>query len=153
MDQNLLDMTLQTAVSYANMASTVFNMFLTVVFGSLAFAAAIPLRDIGRSIQNIPWHISSSSFLFGIALLSFYIISFLSFNLYSTKAEEALVLLNTSLSCESPRVSSLFVIGGKPLESIGISLGLPSIGFIIGATFGLIVFLWVANAERHSKSK
>ena len=153
MEEKLLELTLQTAVNYANMASTVFNMFLTVVFSSLAFAAAIPLREIGKPIKFLPWHVSGSSFLFSIALLSFYFISFVSFCSYTTQAESALMILSKKLGCieNAKDLSHILLIGDKPLQAIGIDLGLPSIGFIIGSIFGLIVFLWVANAPRLTK--
>ena len=53
MGEERLDFALQTAMAYGDMASTVFNMFLTVLFSSLAFAAAIPLKDIGKSIKVV----------------------------------------------------------------------------------------------------
>ncbi len=153
MDPKTLEFTLQTAVSYANLASTVFNMFLTVVFSSLAFAAAVPLREIGKPIKHLPWHISSCSFWFGISLLAFYLISFASFYHNSTMAQQAIDLIRNKLPQKQSELSVLFPEGLSPLEFIGINLGLPSIGFIIGASFGLIVFLWVANAKRPPAKK
>ena len=68
----LVDMSTATTTN----ATTVFNMFLTVIFGSFAFAAAIPLKNIGKSYFNL----STSSLWVGFSLLSFYIISYLSFS-------------------------------------------------------------------------
>ncbi|MBQ4835749.1 MULTISPECIES: hypothetical protein [Pseudoalteromonas] len=154
MDQKILELTLQTAMNYASLASTVFNLFLTVLFGSFAFAAAIPLRDIGKPIRFLPWHVSGSSFVFSIGLLSFYIISFWTFNRYVKDAERALTHLSLELintDCDSgKKLSAILHVSDKSLQGIG--MGLPSIGFIIGSIFGLIVFLWVANAPRTANS-
>ena len=151
MGEERLDFALQTAIAYGNMTSTVFNMFLTVLFSSLAFAAAIPLKDIGRPIKIFRWHISGSSFWFSIALFSFYLISFMTFRHHSNKSEQALILIRDTLKNGSQSLISLFEPSSKPLDFIGIHYGWPSLGFIIGASFGIVIFLWVANAERRTK--
>ena len=71
MDQ--LNFYLAAANAYATQATSVFNMFLTVSFGSLAFASALPLRDIGYRVPlyKSKFTVSTSSILIGIALFSF----------------------------------------------------------------------------------
>ena len=144
---NELDLLFNSAVAYGNMAGNVFDTFITVLFSSLAFAAAKSLRNIGEPLKKVSWHISSSSLVFSLALLCFYCISFFSFRFYAARAEQALSLLSTEVG-HNKELSDLFVSPGKPFSELGNTFGLPSIGFIIGALFGLLIFLWVSNARR-----
>lgn len=42
---------LDATSAYAVQSNTVFSMFLTVLFSSLAFSAALSLKGIGRDIR------------------------------------------------------------------------------------------------------
>jgi len=121
-------------------------MFLTVVFSSLAFAAAIPLKDIGRPFI---FGLSTSSLWIGFSLLSFYIISFLSFNDSVQNAIVALKELNEIFNECHVKTESIKSILSTEREFFGIQL--ISIGFIIGSSIGLGVFLWISNVERKPK--
>ena len=127
-------------------ATTVFNMFLTVVFGSFAFAAAIPLKNIGKSYFSL----SISSLWVGFSLLSFYIISFISFNDSVLNAIVALKELQAIFSECHVKTESIKSILSTEREYFGLQL--ISIGFLIGSSIGLGVFLWISNVDRKPKN-
>tara|TARA_R110001583_G_scaffold58028_2_gene173298 strand:- start:4960 stop:5394 length:435 start_codon:yes stop_codon:yes gene_type:complete len=132
---------LSSAEAYGKAATDIFNMFLTVLFSSFAFAAALPLRDIGKTKYIFSLKLSSSSIVIGGALAAFYIISFISFQKNLCNAQTLLQAIKLPLPKE---VAEIYKSGDALIGN----LGLPSLGFIIGATCGLIVFLWVTNVER-----
>jgi hypothetical protein len=143
---------LSAAQGYTSLASNIFSIFLTVMFSSFAFAAALPLRNIGTRITIFSIRLSSSSIWIGASLLAFYIISFGSFYVSTAKAEKLIGAIRSILEKEAninPDVLDAF----KTHPDVVLGLGLPSIGFIIGSTIGLSIFLWVTNAERSASSK
>jgi len=144
-----LNFYLSAASAYADQASTVFNMFLTVMFGSFGFAAALPLRDIGMHFNVYNFRISLSSICIGISLLAFYVISFVSFNKLVWKGEVLIGAIYAGGGGENLSKEALSAFSLSSREYFGYSL--PSIGFIIGAVFGLFVFMWVTNAKRPDK--
>ena len=137
---------LTMSTTTANNATTVFNMFLTVVFGSFAFAAAIPLKDIGRPLI---FGLSTSSLCIGFSLLSFYIISFLSFNDSVQIAIAIFKELQEIFNECHVETESIKSILSTQREFFGFQL--ISIGFMIGSSIGLITFLWISNVERKPK--
>lgn len=142
----MIDYLVNMSTATTSSATTVFNMFLTVVFSSLAFAAAIPLKDIGRPFI---FSLSTSSLLIGFSLLSFYIISFLSFNDSVQTAIVALKELQEIFSECHVKTELIKSILSTEREFFGIQL--ISIGFIIGSSIGLGAFLWISNVERKPK--
>lgn len=144
-----LNFYLDATAAYAEQSNTIFNMFLTVLFGSLAFSAAISLKGIGRDIKIFKLSVSSSSLLIGAALLSFYVISFIFFHGCSIKAN---ILHDAMLAQAKADGISDAVITGLS-ASIPRPLGLPlsSLGFLVGATLNLMAFMWLANVQRKDK--
>ena len=138
MTEKNFDSLLQATTAYISNMTTIFNTFLTVVFGSLAFAAAKPLKGIGGDFLSF----SGASWAFFVVLLAFYIISFLSF-LDSERHANALfkelhkMAVDWDLSEEALRAFN-------PTKYVcGVSL--PSIGFVIGAAGNLAIFMWLSN--------
>jgi len=142
---HMIDYLVNMSTATTSNATTVFNMFLTVVFGSFAFAAAIPLKNIGKSYFNL----STSSILVGFSLLSFYIISYLSFNDSVRITIVALKELQEIFSKCHVKTDLIESILSTEREFLGFQL--ISIGFIIGSLIGLSVFLWISNVERKPK--
>ena len=140
------DFLLASAVAFANNATAIFNMFITVLFSSFAFAAALPLRDIGNRVIVGPWTLSASSIVMGLTLAAFYFISILSFYKSATSAELLLGTIDFENCCgdSSQKVMDVFK-KNSPM--------MPLIGYFIGSVCGLIIFLWVTNVERVKKSK
>ncbi len=141
-----LNFYLSAATAYADQASNIFNMFLTVLFSSFGFAAAFPLRDIGKRINIFSWSLSTSSLYIGVTLLAFYSISFITFNDTFNKAEALIVAIQNQGSVEQLSEQALGTFSTFTYQVMG--LGLPSIGFIIGSTIGLIIFMWLTNTQR-----
>lgn len=140
-----IDFLVTSAQAYVNASVSVFNMFLTVLFGSLAFSASMSLRDIGRSPMKIGClPLSWSSCVIGSALLAFYIISFASFY-DATKSAEILLEKLSDLVSKRESIKSTAVLF-KPQDNL---LGsLPVLGYMIGSVCGLVAFMWLANVER-----
>ena len=141
-----------TATTYAANAASLFNLFLTVFFGSLAFAAALSLKSIGTTHRFWKFSCSSSSLMFAAALLAFYIIDFMSFqfaakNLYIVLSE--LEKQIGSWTFKNPNTLSVF----QPAEPVIGNLRWPSIGFLIGSIAALIGFLWISNVDRSKDKK
>src|SRR5689334_15791460 len=65
-----ISMLLSTASTYAGNAASIFALFITVLFGSLAFATALAKSDGSKA---------TASGLIAVALLAFYIINFIAF--------------------------------------------------------------------------
>ena len=141
-----LNFYLSSASGYANQATSIFNIFITVTFSSFAFAAALPLIEIGSSYNLFGFLVSYSSMLVGLSLLAFYIISFMSFKECSEKAEALINEIKSSAIEESLPINVVnsFQLSTKKM----FGLGSPSVGFIIGATFSLITFMWITNIPR-----
>jgi hypothetical protein len=140
-----LNFYLASASGYAKQATSIFNMFITVMFSSFAFAAALPLKNIGSSYDLFGFFVSLSSIWVGLLLLAFYIISFMSFKECSEKAESLIDVIKLTANEEN--------LPGKVVDSFQIStkrmfgLGLPSVGFILGAGFSLVTFMWITNVH------
>jgi hypothetical protein len=149
---NDLGFLLSAAEGYASLASNIFSMFLTVMFSSFAFAAALPLRNIGTRIKIFSISLSSSSIWIGASLLAFYIISFTSFYKTTEKAEKLIGAIRSILD-KGVNINQDVIEVFKTDPEIILGLGLPSIGFIIGSAIGLSIFLWVTNTERSTSSK
>jgi hypothetical protein len=147
-----LNFYLAAANAYASQATSVFNMFLTVLFGSLAFAAAMSLKDIGNqvNIYKINFNVSTSSLLIGSALLSFYIISFIVFHSLSMKANVLIVAMLEKAEIESISSDVVSSLSESTPEVAG--LVLPSFGFLVGSLLSLVAFMWLANVKRNDKS-
>ena len=128
---------LNAAIGYSNNATHIYNMYLYVLFGSLAFAAALPLRDIG---ERYLW-CSSSSWLVGFSFLAFYFISFRRYRKSCTQAEALIGELYGVAKTWTFKYGGL--VGFKPPKT-----GSDQVGFVIGAVIGLITFMWISNAER-----
>jgi len=143
---NELDFLLSTTQAYVANASDIFNLFLTVVFGSFAFAAALPLRNIGRLFTVGPFQFSTSSLVIGFVFLSFYSISFLmfhaSFNHASTLLTKMKAIVETMPNLSD--ISHVFIAQ----EAVIGKLDLTSVGFLIGSIGGWIIFMWVTNVNR-----
>ncbi|TVZ40276.1 hypothetical protein P886_4703 [Alteromonadaceae bacterium 2753L.S.0a.02] len=138
-----LNFYLSAADAYGNQASTVFNMFLTVLFGSLGFAAAFPLRDVGKRRFGL----SASSKLIGGALLSFYIISFVSFYHLSNQANGLIGIIVKQSSNGQLAKEAIEILGAPSWQPFGVSL--PILGFGIGSAVGFFAFMWLANVKRN----
>ena len=132
------------ATTYANALSSLFSLFLSVVFGALAFAAAIPLSAIGKKWLSF----SSSSLLIAGVLCAFFIISFLTF--LDTENNLRIVLAELSMEIEkswtfsNPDTLSAFQPNPPAIGDWSLS----SIGYLIGSIGTLIAFLWISNADR-----
>ncbi len=146
----MIDYLVTMSTTTANNATTVFNMFLTAVFGSFAFAAGIPLKNIGRPINFLIFSLSTSSLWVGFSLLSFYIISFISFNDSVLNAIVALRELQDIFYNCGVKTESVKAILSTERDFFGLQL--ISIGFIIGSSIGLGVFLWISNVDRKPKN-
>ncbi|MFT6791168.1 MAG: energy-coupling factor transporter transmembrane protein EcfT [Cellvibrionaceae bacterium] len=149
---NDLGFLLSAAEGYASMASNIFSIFLTVMFSSFAFAAALPLRNIGARIKIFSLRLSSSSIWIGVSLLAFYIISFTSFYKTTEKAKTLIGVIRSMLD-KGTNINKDVLQAFETDPDVMLGLGLPSIGFIIGSTIGLSIFLWITNAERPTSSK
>jgi hypothetical protein len=143
---------LSAAQGYSSQASNIFSLFLTVMFSSFAFAAALPLRNIGTRITIFSISLSSSSIWMGASLFAFYIISFGSFYISMGKAEKFIGAIR-SILCKRANINQDVLEAFKTHPDVILGLGFPSIGFIVGSTIGLSIFLWVTNAERSTSSK
>lgn len=147
-ENNEIAVLMSAASTLAGNISSLFSMFLTVVFGALAFSGAISLRGVGPNVWEYGFSISLSSLLIGFSLMAFFIISFMSFQ----KAQENLYLVLKELSEHTDRwkfthndTKKVFKPHCEPL--IG-NLGRESLGFIIGSVCTVISFLWIANMCR-----
>ncbi len=152
MDQ--LNFYLAAANAYATQATAVFNMFLTVLFGSLGFAAALPLRDIGHQVPlfKSDFSVSTSSMLIGAALLSFYFISFVAFHRLSEKANTLISVMAEQARHEKIFGDAVSAFSNTTTEVAGLlPLPLPSFGFVIGSALGMFAFMWLANVEREDQ--
>ncbi|WP_299621036.1 hypothetical protein [Pelagibius sp.] len=151
-EKELVDFLLATATTYAASTISIFNLFLTVAFGSLAFSAALSLRSIGKSYKIWRFRFSSSSLLIALALLAFYVIDFIAF---LSVGEELKIVLNEldqqieSWSFKNSNTKKLF----DPAPSGIGDLKLSAIGFLIGSTASLVGFLWFANADRSANNR
>ena len=144
-----LNFYLSAAIGFANQASTVFNMFLTVMFSSFGFAAALPLRDVGKSRNLFNFSVSSSSILVGFSLSAFYIISFFSFYEFANNAENLIATIYTQ-GTEMKLSKEALAAFELPFRGT-FGVGLPSFGFIIGALVGIFTFMWLTNVKRSGK--
>ena len=142
----LFNFYLATAVGFATQASSIFNLFITVMFSSFAFAAALPMRNIGRPKIIFNNHFSKSSMWVGFSLLSFYVISFISFQQCSRKAEEMFEVIK--LYSESRKLPEAVQAVFETNQYFAPGWGLPSFGYIIGSAIGLGIFMWVTNVDR-----
>lgn len=50
-DKEIVDSLVATATTYTESMISIFDLFLTVAFGSLAFSAALSFRSIGKPIK------------------------------------------------------------------------------------------------------
>ncbi len=147
LDKNQIGILVTTATTYAANAASIFNLFLTVCFGSLAFAAALPLKSIGDPHPFFEFCFSSSSLMFAVAFLAFYIIDFISFQSAGNKLNIVLRELKQQISCwtfKNPDTLNVF----QPARPVIRNLRLSSIGFLIGSIASLIGFLWISNVDR-----
>lgn len=151
MDSDQVSILMTAATNYANSMNAIFTMLLTVIFGSLAFSAAISLRDIGRPYKLFGGTVSSSSILISVMLLAFYGISFY---MFEQSAGELRVLLN-ELYCQTfswefaNDITHEAFSPGTP--SPFFDLGYPSVGYVIGSFLGLVSFIWLSNVDRSSR--
>lgn len=137
-------LTLTTAL--VSNATTIFNMFLTVVFGSFAFAATVSLRNIGRLINFKIFKLSTSSIWMGGSLLAFYVISFQSFNSSVKLAIASVKDIQQRLDFCGEKTQIFKLIFSDEWTLLGLQL--PSLGFIIGSATGLGIFLWISNIDK-----
>jgi hypothetical protein len=137
---------LSAATYYAEQASSVFNMFLTVLFSSLGFAAALPLGDFGKTISIFGWKCSSSSLCIGIMLFAFYVISYAAFSEFSGAAGSLLEAIHKLGVSENLPESALSAFPASSARLVGLRIS--SVGFLVGAFFGLFIFMWLTNVER-----
>lgn len=144
MNQEKFDSLMSAATTYGTQMTATFNLFITVAFGSLAFAAAMPLANVGTKF--IGGYISSASLLMAVILMAFYIISFLSF----IKLESHLRAILEELYADVREwgVSEAAANAFKPDSKKVFGLSLPAFGFLIGSIGCLVVFVWVTNAPR-----
>ena len=143
---------MDAATVLAGNITSIFSMFLTVVFGALAFSAAISLRDVGPRITVRGLGASVSSLIIAFSLLSFFIISFNSF--FNAQMDLYLVLSELKLHTDKwnfllEDTKSIF---GPHLEPLFWNLNLESVGFLIGSMATLISFIWITNLGRDSHS-
>ncbi|AEJ02830.1 hypothetical protein Nit79A3_3092 [Nitrosomonas sp. Is79A3] len=129
-------------------AMTVFNMFITVAFGSFAFATGLPMKNIGRSIKFFNFGLSTTSITVGFSLLAFYIISFISFNDFISSAVVTIKDLHRIVNKCGEEIEVIELMLSNDRKIFGIYLA--SFGFIVGSAISWIVFLWIANADRKS---
>ena len=147
MDVNIL-ITLTEA--YEGQATEIFNMFLTVLFASFGFAAAMPLRDIGKKRVWLGFQFSSASALMGLALLAFYLISFREFYFAMTKANGLLLEIGAVMQEAGYSQKVLNIL--KPSANGSGQTSWPAVGYGVGAFAGLIVFMWLTNVKRPAKT-
>jgi len=150
MDLSHIAILMSAATTYAANLSSIFNMFLTVVFGSLAFSAAISLRDIGKNYGNEKYHISQSSIIIAFVLAAFFMISFYAFHQTSINLAAILNELHHQTSkwdFYDPKTHAAF----EAKETVALGLRYPEIGYIIGAIGTFLAFIWISNAKRKSQ--
>jgi len=144
MEQEKFDAVLSAATTYANQASSTFNMFVTVAFASLAFSASLPLGDVGPEFFDTG--LSCSSLLMAFILLAFYIISFISFRNVERHAHSLLSELYEQ--AKGWGLSDAATSAFRPDSKRILGLTLPAFGFILGSAGCLVVFVWISNAAR-----
>ena len=145
-DKQIASVFLDLAKTYHNYADNLFKTFITVLFSSFAFASGFPMSKIGRSISILNKNLSIPSLAVGVVLMSFYAISYFTFsNSINSAAAAANELVNLYKDCPS----------GLALQSVlpstqhdWLKLNLPKVGYIIGSTMGVFVFIWLANTPR-----
>lgn len=150
MPEDQIPVLLSAATTYANGQASLFNQFLTVVFGALAFASALSLRSIGPTFKLWIFRCSSSSLLIAFVLVAYFCISFATFLKFEHLLRLTLVELHAQIK------DSWTLKHEETLEAFTHSepvfgIGLPSIGFAVGAVITVAAFLWITNARRDSK--
>lgn len=147
-ETNEVAILMSAASTLASNISSMFTMFLSVVFGALVFSATLSLRHVGPTLGGESFSLSAGSLLIAFALSSFFIIGFLSFH----QAQKNVYLVLQELAAHTSgwafyhaETSNAFKPHSRPL--IG-SLGRESLGYIIGSVTTVISFLWLANMCR-----
>lgn len=150
--ENQIGILMDAATVLAGNIASIFSMFLTVVFGALAFSAAISLRNVGPRISVRGTGASVSSLVIAFSLLSFFAISFNSF--YNAQKDLYLILSELKLHTDEwgfllKDTGSVF---GPHMEPVWGYLNLESVGFLIGSVATLISFIWITNLSREPRN-
>ena len=124
------------ASAYADSSAKSFGLFITVAFGSLAFATA--LAKTGGTTAG-------PSVLMTVALLAFYVIDFIAFQSANKKLSIVLGELSRQIECWDFKNSETLSVFQPEKPMLG-NLGLPSIGYLIGSVLGLVTFVWILFA-------
>ena len=96
------------ATGYANSMRGIFSLFLTVIFGSLGFAAALPLKDIGSTHTILGFGLSTSSLLVGGEILAFYLITFAIYDHANRRYSEVSDVLHKTIGTWGPGTELLW---------------------------------------------
>ncbi len=131
---------------FQDSAADRFKLFITVLLGSIAFASALPMGDIGSKRKILKMSISMPSLAVGFVFLSFYIINFFSFSSAIDSAVSAAEQL-VAASKEADELRKILPSCQNKFSTVE----LPKIGYGLGSLMGFIVFLWIANAPRAEK--
>jgi hypothetical protein len=144
-NMEMVNLLLDLAKTYHDHATGIFNTFITVLFGSLAFSSKFPMTDFGSSKKFWNMTLSFPSLAMAGALSSFYLVSFIAFDESITNAKSAVKeILKLSSNCNP--YDAL-----KEVFNYQDSL-LPQLGFIIGSVIGTVVFVWLANSRKNPAS-
>ena len=142
-DPAMADLFLDLAKTYHGYADGLFRLFITVLFGSFAFASSFPIKTSSKLTNIGKFHVTSTSLATASVLLSFYMICFLSFRSAIVNAHlAASQFLSFHQNCEGVEVLNK-MLGFESLNRL--SLVLPQVGFILGSTMGVLVFLYLTN--------
>lgn len=145
-DAAMASLFLDLAKTYHGHADGMFRLFITVLFSSFAFASGFPMTNIGKKWRFGNAHVSTPSLAVAFVLMSFYIISFMSYR---------------SAIVNAHRSASEFVTFHRPCKGLDVlksmlgfegsniwSLWLPQVGFVLGSIMGVLVFIYLANSKR-----
>lgn len=145
----MAELFLDLAKTYHGYADDLFKLFITVLFGSFAFASGFQNKTSSKMKKIGKLSVSSHSLATASVLLSFYIICFLSFRSAIVNAQlSASQFLLLHQNCQGIEVLNK-MLGFEKLDKLSIIL--PQIGFVLGAAMGIFVFLFLSNANSESK--
>ena len=124
---------LSTASKYSDSAAKSFDLFIKVLFASLAFATAVS-RAGGST--------TTPSVLMAVALLAFYAINFVAFQSANIKLAIVLREMSQQIECWDFKNSETLSVF-QPERPRLCKLGLPSVGYLIGSALGFGGFVWI----------
>lgn len=140
---------LDLAKTYHNHAADLFKLFISVLLGTVAFASGFPPKTSSNIKKIGKFYVSTHSLAIASVLLSFYVICFLSFRSAIVNAQKAAgQFLLFHKESEGFEVLDQ-ILGFNGLDELTIVM--PQVGFILGSTMGVFVFLFLTNTKVKGK--